>query len=573
VRDPDALFGRLGIGRLAVLRIGSLSKWTSISLGPNGQRLSVMFTVKEDLEQKLQVTQKEVEDSVPTGTTITILNLRDSDASCISTTRVGADLVNQFCTYLLANRHKEIVVNGTRLDVSSVVASRTAETIPPFEDVPTASEVLHVILTMPVEKTVIKDQLIFSSRGRTVKSCDPGEELDPKYLSLVDCPYLDEIVSSNREGVIEFDLGFSRLKNKAIERACAFNDQYRSAEQRKFIERARLKEYYPYRVPVDNVISSVKRDLFDVVLERVHEEVNIETLSKKQQAVIFRLLKRVLESDDMLDVLTEVASLSNDDVEKFRKVLERTTLTSIIKLSSEVGGRIDFLDILHDLVYGDVAKLLKERRHLHKIIEPNCWIFSQKYHLATSDRSFREIVRRHREKAGLPDIDDDAIACIEGVEQIPDLFLAAQRDYPVHPKHHHVLVELKAPRVPLGPGEVEQVRRYADVISESPEFDKESTFWDIYLVSAKISDRVAKDRSQKGKEHGVLWQWDMMTVWAFEWSEIISRANEEMASVKQHLEKKTRELSVSEYLRHDFPDVLADIVRGHGERQPPAMGQ
>jgi hypothetical protein len=300
--DPDALFGRLGIGRLAVLRIGSLSQWTSVSRDAQGRRISVTFTLKEDLDQKLQVFRKEVDGSVPTGTTIKIHNLCDSDTAGISATRVGADLVNQFCSYLLANRSKEIVVNGNALDVSNVVASKAQDRIPPFEEVRTASEVLHLMLTMPVEKTVIKDQLIFSSRGRTVKTCDPGEGLDPKYLGLVDCPYLDEIVSSNREAVIEFDLGFSRLKSKAIAHALAFNDQYRSAEQKKFIERARVKEYYPYKAPPDNVITSVKKDLYDVVLERVHEEVNIEALSRKQQAIIFRLLKRVLESDDMLDV-------------------------------------------------------------------------------------------------------------------------------------------------------------------------------------------------------------------------------------------------------------------------------
>jgi hypothetical protein len=260
-----------------------------------------------------------------------------------------------------------------------------------------------------------------------------------------------------------------------------------------------------------------------------------------------------------------VASLSDDDVEKFRKVLERTTLTSIIRLSSEVTGRIDFLDVLHKLVYGDVARLIKERRHLHKIIEPNCWIFNQKYHLATSDKSFREVVRKHRQKAGLADIDEETVASIQGVEQIPDLFLAAQRDYPIHPKHHHLLVELKAPRVVLGSEETEQVRKYADVISESAEFDKNSTFWDIYLVSAKVSDRVDRDRNQKDKEPGVLWQWETMTVWALEWSEIISRANEEMAFVKQHLEKKTRELGVSEYLRQDFPDILREVSTSAGQ--------
>ena len=139
------------------------------------------------------------------------------------------------------------------------------------------------------------------------------------------------------------------------------------------------------------------------------------------------------------------------------------------------------------------------------------------------------------------------------------MFLAAQRDYPFDPKHHHLLVELKAPNVSLGRKEVEQIRKYRDVIDDSHEFDKASTFWDIYLVSSKASESVSKDRHQKGLEHGVVWQGDNMIVWALEWSEIIAKAKEEMSFVREHLEVKTKELSVSEYLRRDFPDIFSDI--------------
>ena len=124
-------------------------------------------------------------------------------------------------------------------------------------------------------------------------------------------------------------------------------------------------------------------------------------MTRKQQELVFKLLKRSLENESLLEVLQEVAKLSDADIERFRKVLARTTLESIIKLSSEVTNRLTFLDLLHILVYGPDAKTVKERSQLHKIIDPHCWIFGPQFHLATSDKSFREVVRRHRKKAGL----------------------------------------------------------------------------------------------------------------------------------------------------------------------------
>jgi hypothetical protein len=50
-----------------------------------------------------------------------------------------------------------------------------------------------------------------------------------------------------------------------------------------------------------------------------------------------------------------------------------------------------------------------------------------------------------------------------------------------------------------------------------------------------------------------------MTVWAFNWSEIITNAKEEMTLVSQHLEKKSQELSVSDYLKENYPEIFESL--------------
>ena len=362
-----------------------------------------------------------------------------------------------------------------------------------------------------VEQSRFPAQIVFSGKGRTVATADMDTPPAPNYLGLVECPYLDSIVTSNRELLIEMDQGFAQLREAAKDRIRAFGKRYRAASKTLFIQKARQLPYYPYAGVTSDPVVVAKRAIYDVVLEKVNDNANVERMTNRQQEVVFRLLKRSLENENVLEVLAEVAKLSDADMEKFRMLLERTTLDSILKLSSEVTHRLGFLDILHKLVYGEVARQLKEG-----LSSTAYWSrtagFLAHFHLAASDRSFREVIRRHRIQAGLDDVSEEVVASIKGINDIPDLFLASSRDYPVPPKHHHLLVEIKAPSVSLGRKERDQIRRYAETILDSDEFDKTSTHWDLFLVSARATKEIERDRTQKEAPHGRLFSWDRMDV-------------------------------------------------------------
>ena len=87
-----------------------------------------------------------------------------------------------------------------------------------------------------------------------------------------------------------------------------------------------------------------------------------------------------------------------------------------------------------------------------------------------------------------------------------------------------------------------------------------SAKWDIFLVSTKVTKEIERDRQQKDRPFGCIWKHETMTVWALQWSELISRAKEGMHLVHKHLKNKSRELSVSEYLREQFPDILGELT-------------
>lgn len=361
------------------------------------------------------------------------------------------------------------------------------------------------------------------------------------------------------EDLIDMDGAFTKLKEAAVESVKTFGERLRSNQARRFIEIAREQPHYPYREGESDPVTVVKKAVFDVALERLNSHANIEGMSKKQQAVLFQLLARANDNEDLFEIVGQIVKLSDEDLEKFKEVLDRTTLESIIKLSSEVTSRLHFLDVLHELVYGDLAPRLRERSQLHKILEPHCWLFGPRFHLAASDKGFREVVRKHRAEVGLPRADEGDLKKLAGGADIPDLFLAATRDFPSAPKHHHLLVELKAPSVVIAQKEIEQIRRYASTILQSPQFEKTSTRWDLFVVSSAIHADVEFQRQQKDKPVGLILEHTAMNVWVVAWSEIITRAKEEMQLVREHLTLKSTELNASGYLQQKFPEIFSEM--------------
>lgn len=551
---PDQL-ARFGIGRLAVHRIGGLSEWSTVAQDRNRVRTKSEFRLNEGTDTPLQIHEQVVGEDVPLGTQIVIHNLIDMEP--LTPARIKGELIEQFAAYMLSHSTKSIVVQDEPLDFRAMVANEQEETFRVNDSVGDA-KLRHILLKKGSDQARFAERILFSAAGRTVATTRPNDLPSPFYLGIVEASCIDAAVSSNREGIIELDGAFAHLKAAVLDRVDEYRKRLRELQAKQYLDRARAESFYPFQGEQD-AVGNAQQVLYDAVLEKVNEHAQLESMTKRQQAVVFKLLKRVLVNQNLLDVVEEVAALSDADVAKFKKVLERTTLESIVRLASEVTERLHFLDVLHELIYGENKKLLRERTQLHKILEPNCWIFGPQFHLAASDKSFREVVRRHRERAELPVAGEEALEQIKGVDDIPDLFLAAKRPYPTKPQNHHLLVEIKAPRVSIGANELQQIKRYGRTVSTSSEFDKTTTRWDVFIVSGKVGDEAEFERAMDNMPYGCLLDKDQITLWAFSWSEVIDKARREMQLVKDHLALKSQELTASDYLKETFPSILAQI--------------
>ena len=310
--DPSRL-GRFGVGRLAVHRIGAFSNWTTTSLCDDGQKVKCSFTVG-DTPAPLKVTEEVAPSSAECGTVIEVFEIRDKDKEKPSALGIASDITAHFCGYLLGNPSQEIWVQSERIDVNQRILSREPEVIPAAGRIAEDAKLEHILFKSPLDQSRFPFQVIFAGKGRTVATVQLETPPTPSYLALVECPYLDTLVTANRELLVEMDDAFAQLREAAVGRIRKFGERFQSERVRTFIHRARQQDYYPYRANSEDPVTAVKQALYDVVLEKVNETANVEGMTKRQQGVVFRLLRRSLTIlDPALTAVSDAGCLNQTD--------------------------------------------------------------------------------------------------------------------------------------------------------------------------------------------------------------------------------------------------------------------
>lgn len=154
---------------------------------------------------------------------------------------------------------------------------------------------------------------------------------------------------------------------------------------------------YPYEhEPIDEQEEAV-RSLFDVVAVKAAPAVNSSN-DKIAKRLSLRLLREALETNPtaLHQVLTEVLQLSSDSLDELSKLLNHTTLSAIIKASSMIVKRLQFLRGLEILVFDLESKQqLKERSQLHRILANDTWVFGEEYALTVDDQSLTNALKAH----------------------------------------------------------------------------------------------------------------------------------------------------------------------------------
>lgn len=553
-----ALHGREGLGRFLAGGIGGSMRWKTVAKDPEDESRNVAITINMQVGKLAHVEISEPEEtSDPTGTTVVIEGISSTPTGLGGEAPV--DKLTAKFGLTLQNFNAHLTYDRKEIDPEKLQAKRSEYEV----EVAEAEDALMTIIEW--KRPVHRGLFLCDERGTPLVEQSPGIQAAgfdfTAYVSwtgFADDPELAVADMGHGTSKAVLEAARDRLRVHFRERA--------NEKTREQIDEWKEEKTYPWQGEPETPAEEATRDVFDVVALAASEVVNASNQPGRRLSL--RLLREALEGDpgSLHHVLQEVLDLPQDRLDELSELLERTPLTALIATSKEIANRLEFLGGLEAMVMpGDLAKTIKERSQLHKILADQTWVFGEEYALTANDESLTTVLKRHMKILGRDDLVEDEALDAEGKRRIVDLMLARSAEQNTN-RREHLVVELKAPKVKVGDDEAGQIRKYAAAVAKDPRFNSVDVKWDFVVVSTEVTGSPQIERHSDDRAPGLLMNVDGIRVWVKTWAEIIESANHRLKFVKDQLGYQPDQERALEYLRATHAKYLPPDIAMAGSR-------
>ncbi|GGJ42343.1 hypothetical protein GCM10010121_061830 [Streptomyces brasiliensis] len=557
-----AMHGRNGQGRVRAFALGVHVRWVTIGKGVDGKVKTVIEADRSAMRNyRIDTMGSTVEEP---GTTVEAWGAVPHLDRLLNTPRVISALTTEFALYLETYPDSSITYDGIRVDPGQVQVHSAIYMLDQVDEFPAPE--LRVI---EWRKGVTRELALCDSRRMPLVKLRPeiqapgfnftaylswkGFEDRPQDLALVDW---DE--DSPASAVVERARG--RLREHFRSRV--------DDRRREQVLEWQKERVYPYEGEATEPTEVTEREAFDTVATTIAKHI---PKARNARRATLGLLKETLAAkpDQTPEILERFFSLTRQEKEELGLLLQRTSLTSLIRTSTAVTDRLDFLRALEILLFDTEArKVTRERDQLHKILENEAWVFGEEYSLMVSERGLSEVLRKHLSILRVPEPEDTNVRLLDGHAGRVDLMLSKTTVWVQKP--HHLVVELKRPNVKLGMVEYAQLVKYATTVIADERFRSTEANWDFWLIGNSMDDVL---RSLTRQPHLPPGQASAIgsnaRLWVREWSEVIQECKQRLHFYRDRLDYQSTDEHALEYLvrkhAHATPTVLLPDDEVEGE--------
>jgi len=556
-----SLHGKEGSGRFRAFAVGSTLEWKSIADSGIGKLQRTVVTGSLD-SSEFMVSDPEDLAIGSTGTVVRITRPREY-AHRILGDEAPTWLVTRFAVYLVNYPSLSIAFDGQSLDPKLILQSQTEIGLDEALGGDDGGPILRILEWKPEVKTITPSLMLCDGDGVALHEITdgidkgsgvrftayliwPGFTKHTNELLLGDLghPVLGPIIDAARVAIREF------LDARLSER---------SAEQ---IEQWKTDRVYPYTQPPQSPTEVQERQVFDVVAVAAASAVAKEPRAAK---LSLRLIKEALAQPPgaLHRVLKEVLNLTPEQLADFDRLLDRTTLASVIYMSKTVTDRLDFLQDLEGMLFdkGKKEKLL-ERTQLHRILaNSRTWVFGEQYALAVDDLGLTKMLEAHYELLGIEEPVVEPVTDTEGHTRIVDLMLSKASLFA--DRREHLVIELKRPSVTLTLTELNQITNYAVAVSSDARFNADNVAWEFWLVGDDMDEVVSQLVNKTDESPGFYTEHGSYRIWVKRWAEVLEENRQRLHFYRDHLQYQPAEEA-------EFADVLGKYLPQTLTVSPPA---
>jgi hypothetical protein len=557
------LHGRLGRGRFRAFALGDRVVWTTIAQ-ERGKKF--LFEITGTTETRVQFDIAEpTETDEPTGTRVLITEIPTAiSLDSVSGQKATQAIVEEFAIYLHKYSTVKIFFDGVQLDPSSLEENQTAYDLTPV--------IGKGDVELPVRLEIVEWKM---KTDRHLYLCDGNGFTLHRVPPMIHAPgfhftaYLATDLFRQQEdaGLLEIEEPTDKVApviEEARQQLRAHFKGRHSLTARELLATWKERMIYPFEGEAQNPIEEAQRQVFDLVAitasEYVSEFAATNPANTKAQKLSFALLREALEEspDNVRKILTTVLDLPAEKRNELADLLETTTLSSIISAAKLVTDRLTFLKALEIIIFDHkVRKLVKERKHLHKILEKNTWIFGEEFNLTNSDKTLEAVLDQHLVLLGRePRAKQDRIRREDGRTGIIDLQISRTVPQPRADQHEHLVIELKKPDQEINSIVLGQIRSYAFAVADDSRFQGTATRWEFWALGASLSKDVKLEASQSDRPPGCVFQSGGIRIWVKQWGEVLNQARARMNVFQTSLNFEASDESGLEHLRRHYATMI-----------------
>lgn len=557
-----SLHGEKGEGRFKAFTLGKIVNWKTI-YREEDEFLTYSISGRSDNLHEVEFSENEKSTEQVTGTIVEITELENSIAGA-NFSLLKDNLTVIFSSYLTTYPDVNIYILGEKINPSEVIESDTIIDID-YPDV----EGKHKIRLIEWKDIIDKEKKVFlcKTNGAVLDAYDAGRKLRSLGYSCsayISSPIIDTINSQESIALIDMNEQWVKLSSKIFESLNQYFKDKKNTENLKRVKRWIAEGIYPYEhEKEEGNIESIEQDIFNILATNIEENLpkfkQYDTTSKK---FTFKLLSQALQDNPeaIQKIISEVLALDKKDQEILAELLEKTTLSSIIKSAKMVADRLNFLVGLEELLFDpENKKSLLERDQLHKILETESWVFGEHYHLTGSEQGLQKVLEKHISHLGnREDTDLNTNIAIDGKKN-------GRVDLMLHKKievregeFDYLVVELKRPSQKINSEIMNQIEAYAVAVSEDERFVTDKCNWTFIAISNEF-DRMAQNRAnQDGSPKGRIYAKGNVKVFIMTWAEVISNAKVRLKLYREQLNYVADDESSRKYLEEIHSRYLPD---------------
>nr|AHE14541.1 hypothetical protein asmbl_6 [uncultured bacterium] len=546
-----SLHGSNGEGRFRAFALGRTAEWSTVAVGLNGSLERTVITGSMDDSEFIVSDAEELIEGSP-GTTVRATRPREHVNRLLGS-QATTWLITRFAVYLVKYPSVVVTYDGRKLDPSTVLARQTDVSLGGSVGGEYGVPGLRILEWIPDLSTIRPSLVLCDENGVAFHEIEDIETAGgirfTAYATWAGFPaYANDLLLA--------DLGHPTV-GPVVEAARVAIQEHldaRLGQQRiEIIERWKAERVYPYGEPPRTPIEEHERRVFDAVAITAAPAVAREPKAAK---LSLRLLKSALaESPSALHrVLREVLDLTHDQLTDFDRLLDRTTLASIIQTSKLVTDRLDFLSDLESILFDpESKKRLRERTELQRILcNGRTWIFGEEYGLAVDDKGLTKVLEAHRTLLGDKRAVTEPVRDTEGRTRIVDLMLS-KASFGAD-RRQHLVVELKRPNLTLTQKELGQITNYAVSVVRDERFQAPTVTWDFWLVGDDIDQVVTELTRKPGQPEGLYQPGSNYRIWVRRWAEILEENRQRLHFFRTRLDYHSGEdAELEETLRRILP--------------------